>query len=162
MSKQSVRKQKKKKARQRFVAKKKAITFERRRYARNYPQFVLLNPEQADPHFVELVSKAARSIDVRDRRLFSPWETNTYKMMMKYGNAFTAELFHELENDIEAKARFVLKLGSIIFSRIPIDKLLPHIPYNDVQVVYSGRRFTLKFRSLQKQSSQGGTIYFSS
>ena len=148
MSKPSVRKQKKKKARQRSVAKKKAITVERRRYARNYPQFVLLNPDQADPHFVELVSKAARSIDVRDRKLFSPSETNTYKMMMKYGNAFTAELFHELENDIEAKARFVLKLGSIIFSRIPIDKLLQHIPYNDVQVLHGGRRFTLKFRSL--------------
>jgi len=161
MSKPSPRKQKKQKARQRLVAKQKVIAVERRRYARNFPLFVLINPEDADPHFVELIHKAARSIDLRDRTLFHPAETEIYRMIKRHGHAFTADLLEELDGNLVAQTAFVLKLGTVIFSRIPPDKLCRYIPYNDVQALVGGRKVCLKFRSLRRQPSSGGTIYFS-
>lgn len=161
MSKPSAKKQRKQKARQRAVAKRNVKAAERRRYARKYPQFVLLDAADADPRFVAHVERAARSIDLRDRSLFSGVESGLYKQIKKHGHSFTKQLFEELSADPVKQAIWAFKLGSIIFSRIPRDRLLAYIPYNDVHVLFGGRDIFLKFLSLRQQSGQNGIIYYS-
>lgn len=161
MSKPSAKKRKKQKTRQRAVANKKAAVAARRQYVRSYPQFVLLDAAEADPHFVAHVERAARSIDLRDRTLFSGFESSLYKQIKKHGHAFTKELFEELAGDPVTQAMWAIKLGQIIFNYIPKDRLLAYIPFNDVQVLFGGRDIYLKFRSLRQQSGANGIIYYS-
>jgi hypothetical protein len=161
MSRPSAKKQKKQKARQRSVAKKKAVVAERRQYGRSFPQFISLDVDDADPVFVALIQQAARTLDLRDRSLFSADESQVFKWMKKHGFAFTGHFLDELKDDPVAGTLWATKIGHIIFSRIPREQLVGYLPYNDVHVFYGGRDIYLKFRSLRRQSSPGGVVYYS-
>lgn len=161
MSKPSLRKRKKQKARERSIAKRKVAVAERQRYVRSYPQFISLDADEADPYFVAHVERAARSIDLRDRSLFSDSESKLYRHIKKYGPDFMKQLIEAMADDPVMQAIWGSKLGSVIFSRIPRDRLLSYIPYNDVQVLFGGHDIFLKFRSLRQQSGRNGIVYYS-
>lgn len=59
------------------------------------------------------------------------------------------------------EASFVTALGHAIFTRIGEAKLLEFIPYSDVMVNPVGREWRITFRSLKRQRSPHGTIYYS-
>lgn len=160
MSKPSERKRRKQKARERLNAKQKHRDREQRRYEQKFPTFRFSG--EADPGFEKLVRKALSSIDLRDRRLFHPTETEIYKGMKQNGPEMLLLLrcLEESENHLQAVG-FSMKLGNLVFSMIPEEELLRFIPYNDVLIHPAGQFIRVHFSSLLSQSSPGGTIYYS-
>ena len=53
------------------------------------------------------------------------------------------------------------KLGNVVFSLIGQDALLRWIPFSDVRFIHAGSRILVSFRSLLRQWSKWGTIYYS-
>ncbi len=161
MSKPSTRKQKKQKARQRAKTKNAVIAKELRNYRQNFPSFILRNETEADPGFVKLVRRAVSQIDFRDSQLFTPAETEIFKSMGRNGVAFTKTFLNSLEPYPEINLRFCLKVGRVLFAKIPTEEIAKYIPYNDVSALFDGRDIVLHFRGLHKKRSPNGTIYFS-
>jgi len=160
MSKPSARKRRKQKARERLHVKLKHRERERRRYEAKFPTFRFSG--EADPLFKRLIGKALNSIDLRDRRLFHPHETEIYKDLKQHGPE-TMRTLHRLAEEVDGipAIYFTMKLGTLVFSMIPKEELLRFIPYNDVVIHPAGRHIQVHFSSLLRQWSPGGTIYYS-
>ena len=82
MSRMTVRKQQKRKARERRLVQEKIRLADRRRYTLTFPTFVL-QPNNAPQAFVDLIWRTIRGIDFRDRRLFRPAETAFLRLAKK-------------------------------------------------------------------------------
>ena len=160
MSMQSLRKQRKQKARVKADAKRKHVADEQRRYSRKFPMFVF-RENGAPPQFVALVKKAIQQIDFRDHRLFTAWETEFYKKSKEYGPVVIHDLLRQAGDNPLVGMSFVCKLGQTVFSMIPQRELLKWIPYHDVQILPNGQKILVAFRSLRTAKTSGGTVYFS-
>ena len=160
MSKPSDRKRRKQKAHQRAEAKKKYLANQQRIYTHKFPNFIF-RENGAPLGFVKLVKQAIKKIDFRDSRLFSKWETEIYKNAKLYGPSVIREVIEGMDDNLPAQVFFNCKLGHIVFSMIPQEKLRQWIPYHDVQIMPAGRQIFVYFRSLMKAKGPGGTIYYS-
>lgn len=160
MSKPSERKRRKQKDRERAYAKQRHLDRERRCYEEKFPTIKFSG--EADDGFVRLIRKTIQSIDLRDRSLFHPVETAFYKNVKEAGPAALAPLlaFEESQRGLAA-LHLTVKLGHVVFEQIPRDELLRWIPFNDVVIQPLGQQIRVHFSSLLRQSSPGGTIYYS-
>lgn len=84
MSKPSVRKREKKKARNEAQKKWQRTVAEKRKYTATFPELVY-ETNNAPTEFVALVQKAIKNIDMRDRHLFEPVETEFFKYVKRNG-----------------------------------------------------------------------------
>lgn len=134
-----------------------------------YPEFAL-DDWQGTPEFVELVTDAIAKVRFDD---FPKHERETYKLIRSHGAAFArrvlagamAEKMKE-GGETAASARiadvaFAVRLGEMVFANIPRDKLLEHIPHNDVQFTPHGRQVVCIFSSLLREPGPGGTVWYS-
>lgn len=160
MSKPSVRKQKKQKDRERQVAKKKIEAIERRVYARMFPSFEI-QANNADAGFVELVRRTLRDIDLRDRTLFHPKETEFMKLVKSEPGEVIPALYRAVADHNLSAIHLAHMVGQRVFDRIGPDRLREWIPYHDVQFVLAGEKIVVRFRSLERAKGSGGTVYFS-
>lgn len=160
MSKLTTRKLQKRKARERRVAQEKIQLAERRRYALAFPEFVL-RPNNAPQAFVDLIWRAIRRIDFRDRSLFQPAETSFLRLAKKK----PAEVLSALVNGSKVADPLCIHLGSFVgqavFRTIPAKQLRQWIPFHDVQFLIVGTEIVVTFRSLEQAKGPDGTVYFS-
>lgn len=160
MSKLTNRKLQKRKARERRVAQEKNQQAERRRYALAFPEFVL-RPNNAPQGFVDLIWRAIRRIDFRDRSLFQPAETTFLRLAKKK----PAEVLSTLESGSKVADPLAIHLcsfvGQTVFRTIPAEQLRQWVPFHDVQFLLVGKEIVVTFRSLEQAKGPGGTVYFS-
>lgn len=160
MAKPSARKRKKQKARERIVAKRKCVETERRRYAESFPEFRFVT-NNAPTEFVELIRRAVNKINFRDPSQFQAWEKSFFKRAKQTPQEALTALIEAKDQRDPAALHLIAVVGELVFSLIPREQLLQWIPFHDVQFIPTGRTFTVHFRSLEQQKSDGGTIYFS-
>lgn len=160
MSMMTTRKFQKRKARERRVAQEKIQQDERRRYDLAFPKFVL-RPNNAPEQFVDLIWRAIRRIDFRDRTLFRPAETAFLRMAKKKPAEIMAALVNGSKIADPLALYFCTFIGQTIFNMIPAQQLRQWIPFHDVQFLVVGREIVVDFRSLEQAKGPGGTIYFS-
>lgn len=176
MSKPSLKRQKKQKERQRQARQQRLVEQGRRRdwerrcrYLATYPAF-RFDDKEGDPGFVKLVRKAVSQINFEDRTVFRKWEITAYQMVKQLGAdqalANLREAMDGLEKNGDQKARFgeihfAINLGQAVFDRIPRERLLAYLPFNDVRFVISGTHIEVVFRSLLHAKGSHGTIYYS-
>ncbi len=158
MSKPSERRRRKQKKRKKAKENRKLALVQRRMYAENFPQFVY-ETNNSPPEFVELIKKTIKSIDLRDRSLFAPIETDLFKAGSRFGLG-VMKLPVE-RTPLTTGVYLALKLGQAIVSRIPQEELLHWIPFHDVQVLPGGRNIYVILRSLCQRPGSYGTIYYS-
>lgn len=159
MSKPSAKKQKKQKARERVVAKRKVLLAEKRRYAESFPEFIF-KTNNAPDEFVDLIRKAVKKIDFSNSSQFRSWEKAFFKGMKKNPRDTLAAVSDSTGNAVLA-VHLISLVGRLVFSSIPREVLLRWIPFHDVQFVPNGHNITVLFRSLEQRKSDGGTIYYS-
>lgn len=121
---------------------------------------------RADPSFEGLVRKAVSELSF-DSPKFEDWERTVYRAL-KWGGrdaALFARDQYRQHSDIKAKVGcvekwFTLNFGHQVFSMIgpAIEK---HLHWNDVHFTVRGNCIVGVFRCLEKQPSEGGTIYYS-
>lgn len=161
MSRMTVKKQQKRKARERRVAQEKVKQADRRRYAEAFPRFVL-QPNNAPQALVDLIWRTIRRIDFRDRALFRPFETKFLRLAKRSPN----EVFSELADPAKVPHPLALHLcsfvGHTVFRMIPVQQFRQWIPFHDVRFLLRGAEIVVSFRSLEQAKTPGGTVYFSS
>lgn len=160
MSKPSARKQKKQKARERRVARKKVEAAEQKVYARKFPGFEL-QTNNADDGFVNLIRHTLRDIDFRDSTLFHPKETEFLKLVKREPGEVIPALQRAVADRNLSAMHLVNMVGHRVFTRIGPDRLREWIPFHDVQFFLAGEKIVVRFRSLERSKGKGGTVYFS-
>jgi hypothetical protein len=160
MSNMTVKKQQKRKARERRVAQEKVQQAERRRYALAFPEFVL-RPNNAPQAFVDLIWRAIRRIDFRDRSLFRPAETTFLRLAKRKPAEVLSVLVSGSKTAHPVAVHLCSFVGQTVFRTIPAEQLRQWIPFHDVQFLIVGKEIVVEFRSLEQAKGQGGTIYFS-
>lgn len=159
MSNPSQRKLRKKKQRERAIAKKLHEQRQHRIYKKNFPTPRFSG--DANPEFRHLIQRTLESIDLRDRRLFHPTETQLYKLLKRNPETIGCLRHSVVEEKDPGAFLFSIRLGDLVFSKIPKVELLRFIPYNDVEIAPAGAYIQVHFRSLLRTPSPGGTIYYS-
>jgi hypothetical protein len=160
MSKLTTKKLQKRKARERRVAQEKIQLAERRRYALAFPEFVL-RPNNAPQAFVDLIWRAIRRIDFRDRNLFQPAETTFLRLAKKNPAKVLSALAEGSKVADPLSIHLCSFVGQTVFRTIPAEQLRQWIPFHDVEFILVGREIVVKFRSLEQAKGPGGTVYFS-
>jgi hypothetical protein len=160
MSKPSQRKRLKRLARNRAKVRRRRIVEARRKYADDFPAFAF-RTNGAPAEFVELVRTAVKAIDFRNRKLFHPGETAFFRLSKHVGPGLLASVVNAGEEGRALGMHLLFKVGHLVFSLIPPDQLKRFIPYHDVQFLPRGRDVLVVFRSLCKQRTPHGTIYYS-
>jgi hypothetical protein len=174
MGRNSLSQQRKRKDRERRVRQEKLdedrrrLDEERRKeYARSYPGFDF-RPNNADPEFVELVRGAVAGINFEDDTAFKPWETRYYRLVKSQGALNAYEVIRkDFLNQGNADPRLLryhlaLKLGDLIFDRIPRAELERFVPFNNVDISPTGgRSIGVYFKALLRAKGERGTAYYS-
>jgi hypothetical protein len=174
MGRNSLSQQRKRKDRERRVRQEKLdedrrrLDEERRKeYARSYPDFEF-RLSNADPEFVKLVREAVAGINFDDDTAFEPWERRYYRWVKSQGAVSANKMiWKELVNQWPEDAwlrkyELSMKLGNLVFDKIPRAELERFVPYNNVDINPTNRRtIGVYFRALLRAKGQGGTAYYS-
>jgi len=134
-----------------------------------YPD-VIIDPNNGDSIFVELIREANSKIRFSDPQMFNEFEKSLYKVLRKHGDFDTYRMIGEFvrikerEGNTEAAllpVLFTLKYGNLLLSLVPDDKRRQFMPFNDVSVNPHGNQIRITFSSLESRAGNRGKIYFS-
>jgi hypothetical protein len=130
-----------------------------------FPRLVV-EPNGAEPRFVELVQAAVETIDFRDESEFFEEAREFFRMCKQFGGELAVESFLQAGEQVGEGGRdflvdVVAHLGDALLRRIPAASLKPWIPFNSVQFVASGNCIRARPCGLQRAKGQGGTVYYS-
>lgn len=134
-----------------------------------YPE-VVIDPNNGDPRFVELIREANSKIRFSDPEMFNDFEQSLYKLLRKRGDIFTYQMIVDVarvkvrEGNAEAEVlpvAFALKYGNLLLSLVPDAERRRYMPINDVSVNALGNQIQISFSSLRSRRGEKGRIYFS-
>jgi hypothetical protein len=125
------------------------------RYEREFPQFIF-ERHDAPPGFVSLIREAIAGLRFDDPRVFDKASTDVFRAIRFHGS-------HEIVSRLALRDHVALLhvLGQTIFDRIPAEKLLSYLPWNDAQFVLAGPDIRVLLRTLLTKPGEGGTVYYS-
>ena len=134
-----------------------------------YPKFVLRNPENASPEFVEAIRDATEMVDFEVSNFFSDWHRKMYQVfandglpsaMQKLATDINSEKFGNTSPDV-VRASFVFAPGEAIYDAIPLSERAELLPFNDIRVIPMGNSFHIEFSKLESDIVGGQRLYFS-
>jgi hypothetical protein len=164
MSKPSNRRLKKQLSKQRKKLVKQDELKKRRRYHELYPVFEFENDDAVPPEWIELVRTHVNQIRFDDPNSFNSSDRDLFKQVKRFGAEralFDFEAKVPEDQKHLAAAYFAMKLGNVLFTHIPRDRLLNFIPFCDVIVAPRGTHIVVRTRALLKAKGSGGTVYYS-
>jgi hypothetical protein len=153
------------KERRKTEEKRDVIKRRRQEYEDEYPQFQFKDEHLAAVDFVKLIKQTISQLSFEDE-VFQPSD----RKLLKYGKAHGFAKAMELLNRSDAarigsisvnEFEFKLKVGQVVFSRIPQQVLKGYIPMNNVEIMPLGKQIIVKFRALLHRRGSHGTIYYS-
>jgi hypothetical protein len=133
-----------------------------------YPELEFAEQE-GDPEFVALIKKTALEIDLDDPKVCPPPFRYAYKCIASDGiRAYAATVREAVASGLVSantadvtSHEFNLHFGSVLYNRIPKEVRQQFLPWNDVNIIFTGRSQLFVFSSLLKASGNQGTIYYS-
>ncbi len=125
--------------------------------------------QEGDPEFVSLVKKTALEIDLGDPKVCPPLFRHAYKRIACDGiDAYAAEVRQAVADGLVSANmadvtthQLNLHFGSLVYNRIPKEIRQRFLPWNDVNIVFTGKSQLFAFSSLLQLSGNQGTIYYS-
>lgn len=128
---------------------------EQKEYANKYPTFTFINPDRADPRFVELVKNICKNFDFRT---LPPDIANWYAQGKKQIN-FIYNFFNKGTTPFVLAHMF--HMGDYIYKKMGAD-VKQWVPFNDIRTIPKGQTIEVHFNGLKRERGAGGTIWHSS
>lgn len=149
---------------------KRAEEIKRQRIRQSQYPVVRIDDTYGDPRFIEAVKVAVTKTDFDVPEIFGHAERAFHTVLNAAGVGGPrfvrkADLQQALDQHPEASLLILtlcMRYGEALFQQIPEDVRKRFLPYNDVQVDFTGRDIVLRFSSMQRKSGVGGTIFYSS
>lgn len=163
---------KKRKEREQELAARKKYFEAKDRERRRQDQYpvVEISSTKGTAEFVGLVRTALTTIDFDDPTFCDPGMREVYKLIRQEGWPYALKCLKAAMAEREEAgdkfasigvAAFIMHFGDALLSRIPEETRRRLMPYNDVRVMFRGRKIVLEFSSMLTEKGSMGTIFFS-